>query len=62
MAKRKQTEFPAVLTYKTKDEVASRIMNEKYVNLVLDVYMTPAQFAELITQLTGTSFTISIKP
>lgn len=60
MKKNKHT-YIAALTYKTLDEFESRPMNEKYARVIMDIYMTPEQFAAFIKDFALKTFTISLK-
>lgn len=50
--------YPAVFTYKTNDEIESKILNTKLVKIVMEVYMPSRDFVELIEEKEGKSFNI----
>lgn len=61
MTDTKFKEYSAAFSYKTRDDIESRIVSEKYVRLIMDVYMTPQEFAELITRFSGKEFKLKIE-
>jgi len=40
--------YQAILSKKTNDEIRSKILNQQSVQLILDVYMTPQQYASFV--------------
>ena len=42
--------YTAVLSKSTTDQIKSKILSPQVVNLVLDVYMTPEQYAKLVSK------------
>lgn len=53
--------FTAILAKTTTDMMKSKILSGELSQLVLDVYMTPQDFAELISQYNEEEFIIEIK-
>ena len=53
--------FKAVLSKTTTDSLKSKLKSNELVELVLDIYMTPKEYAELITKNFEKEFTIEIK-
>lgn len=51
----------AILSKTTTDMHKSKLMSPQLVQLVLDVYMTPQEFAELITRFDNNEMEIEIK-
>lgn len=51
----------AVLSKTTTDMHKSKLMSPQLVQLVLDVYMTPQEFAELITKFDNKEMEIEVK-
>ena len=52
--------FKAILSRYNNDNMKSKIMNEQHVQLVLDAYMNPAQFAELIETYNEIDFFVEV--
>lgn len=50
--------YSAVLSKTTTDQVKSKIMSPEYVQLVLDVYMTPQAYADFMSRYFEDSFEI----
>lgn len=57
----KNKKYPAAFSRTTGDQVKSKIMSPEYVQLTLDVYMSPRQYAELLEKYFEKSFTITIE-
>lgn len=53
--------FQAVLTKTTADLHKSKILSPQVVQLVLDVYMTPTEFAKIIEKYDESEFKVEIK-
>jgi hypothetical protein len=51
----------AILSKTTSDMHKSKLMSPFLVQLVLDVYMTPQEYAELITKYDSKDFEIEIR-
>lgn len=50
----------AILSKTTSDMHKSKLMSPQLVQLVLDVYMTPQEYAELITKYDNVDFEVTI--
>lgn len=50
--------YQAILAKTTTDQIKSKIMSPEYVQLVVDVYMTPEQYAKFVTKYFEESFAI----
>ncbi len=53
--------FRAILSRSTSDIIKSKVMSQQHSQIVLDVYMTPKQFAELIEKYFEEEFQIEVK-
>ena len=53
--------FSAVLSRTTTDKLKSKVQSPELVELVLDVYMTPQEFAGIVEKYFEDSFMIEIK-
>jgi len=51
----------AILARTTTDMMKSKVRSPELVELVLEVYMTPAQFAEIISNYFEKEFVVEIK-
>ena len=52
----------AILSRTTTDIIKSKILSPNISQIVLDVYVTPMEFAEIITKYDSKEFKIDIKP
>lgn len=52
--------FESVLSRTTTDQIKSKIMSPDHAQIVLDVYMTPREYAELLEKYFEDSFLIEI--
>ncbi len=52
--------FEAVFSKTNTDQVKSKIMSPEYCQIVLDVYMTPDQFAKLVNKYFDESFIVDL--
>lgn len=52
--------YQAILSKTTKDDVKSKIKSTEYVELVLDVYMCPQDYARFMEQYFEESFEIGL--
>jgi hypothetical protein len=57
----KKLKFQAILAINTKDEMKSKILNERAAEMVFDVYMQPSEFAEIVKEKSGKVITITIE-
>jgi len=53
--------YRAVLSKTTTDQIKSKVMSPELTQLVFDVYMTPTEYAELITKYFESELKIEIK-
>ena len=53
--------YNAILSRTTTDKIKSRIMSPQLVQLVLDVYMTPQEYADILGKYYETDFSIEVK-
>lgn len=51
----------AVLSRKTSDEIKSKLLSPTLAQLVIDVYITPEQYAQLINEFFDKDFVLEIK-
>ena len=55
-------DMKAILARTTTDQIKSKIKSPELVELVLEVYMTPEEFAKLITKYYELEFNVEITP
>lgn len=53
--------FPAVISRTTTDIMKSKQLSPQIVQLVLDVYMSPQEWAEVISKLYDKEFVVELK-
>lgn len=54
--------YRAILSKTTTDQIKSKLLSTELAQIVLDVYMTPKQYAELITKYFESELVIEMRP